>query len=229
MTFSVFGRALAGLIFGTGFITSALAQIPSIPAMLPTVDQVAATQPMPVDGTWLISTIRKKIRIESGRAYAVDGWRHALVFQIDPGMVVLKEITPTAPGAFSAQDLTLMGQLTAKLQADRSLAVSITGILPIQYKLIPLQLDNPQWYAQEMAAAGLPVSGQTQPGMPPAYQPAPPPAYQPAPPPSAYQPAPPPTYRPHPSPRPVTNPGSNSEACEVMTFNPRTGQKTCAE
>ena len=35
-------------------------QIPQIPAFLPTVDQVTASQAMPLDGTWLINTIRKK-------------------------------------------------------------------------------------------------------------------------------------------------------------------------
>ena len=275
-----FVRAFAGLmIVGSGLITPALAQIPVIPALLPTADQVDATQPMPLDGTWLISTIRKKIRIESGRAFAVDGWQHALVFQIEPGMVVLKDLTPTGPGAYAAQDLVLIGQLTAEVQADRSLAVTVKGLLPIKYKLIPLQLDNPQWYAQEMAALGLPVGGQAQPGPPPAayqpapppgyqpvppvaYQPAPPPGYQPAPPvayqpapppgyqpvppaayqpalppgyqpapPAAYQPAPPPGYQPQTQPptQPPANPGAGSGACEAVIFNPRTGQKTCAE
>lgn len=177
-------------------------QIPQIPAFLPTADQVPATQPMPLDGTWLVNTIRKKIRIEGGRAYAVDPWLHMFVLKVEPGMVVLRDIAPAAPGKYTGSDLPLMGQLTATVQPDRSLAVSVqTALMPVQYKLIPVQLDNPQWYAQEMIAAGIaapqsPAPGAYQPA-PPAYQPAPP-AYQPAPPQQAYQPPAqqPPAYQP---------------------------------
>ena len=168
-------------------------QIPQIPAFLPTADQVPATQPMPLDGTWLVNTIRKKIRIEGGRAYAVDPWVHMFVLKVEPGMVVLRDIAPAAPGKYTGSDLPLMGQLTATVQPDRSLAVSVqTALMPVQYKLIPVQLDNPLWYAQEMSAAGLaaPPAGSA----PGAYQPAPP-GYQPAPP--GYQPVPPQqTYQP---------------------------------
>lgn len=131
-------------------------QIPQIPAFLPTVDQVTASQAMPLDGTWLINTIRKKIRIEAGRAYAVDGWTHMFVLNIQPGMVVIKNIVPTGPGAYEAEDLPLLGKWTAKVQSDRSLAISVaTALMPVTYRLIPIQIDNPQWYAQEMQAAGL--------------------------------------------------------------------------
>ncbi|WP_405231018.1 hypothetical protein [Lentisalinibacter salinarum] len=160
-------------------------QIPQIPAFLPTADQVPATQPMPLDGTWLVNTIRKKIRIEGGRAYAVDPWLHMFVLKVEPGMVVLRDIAPAAPGKYTGSDLPLMGQLTATVQPDRSLAVSVTtALMPVQYKLIPVQLDNPQWYAQEMTAAGIAAPQGPAPGT---YQPAPP-AYQPAPPQQAYQP-----------------------------------------
>lgn len=196
--------------------------LPEIPAFLPTVDTVPASRAMPLDGTWLINTIRKKIRIEAGRAYAVDDWLHLFVLKIEPGMVVIKDVTPTGPGAYSGQDLPLAGAWTAKAQSDRSLSVSVAGLLgPANYKLIPVQLDNPQWYAQEMVAAGLNAPQQDYQPQPPAYQPAPP-QYQPAPPeqprPPAYQPppayqAPPPDYQPAPGtgsePAPGTDPGDD--------------------
>ena len=174
--------------------------VPEIPAFLPMVDSVPATQAMPLDGTWLINTLRKKIRIEAGRAYAVDDWLHLFVLKIDPGMVVIKDITPTGPGAYSGQDLPLAGAWNAKVQADRSLSVSVAGLLgPANYKLIPVQLDNPQWYAQEMAAAGLNPPQQSYQPSPSSYQPTPPPTYQPPPP--TYQPAQPqpPAYQPPPA------------------------------
>jgi hypothetical protein len=123
------------------------------------------------------------------------------VLKVSPGMVVIKDITPTGPGEYSGQDLPLAGGWSAKVQADRSLSVSVAGLLgPANYKLIPIQLDNLQWYSQEMAAAGLSAPQQSYQPTQPAYQPAPP-VYQPAPP--TYQPVqqqplyqPPPTYQP---------------------------------
>jgi hypothetical protein len=187
-------------------LTPASAQVPTIPqvpAFLPTVDQVAPTQAMPLDGTWLINTIGKKIRIEAGRAYAVDSWVHLFVLKIDPLMVVIEKITPTGPGEYAGQDLPLMGPWKAKVGADRSLTVSVAGALgPASYRLIPVQLDNPQWYQQEMAAAGLAAPQQGYQPQQPAYEPKPPsyqtqqptvepqqPVYRPAPPPNAPAPA----------------------------------------
>lgn len=135
-------------------------EIPKVPAFLPTVDQVPAKQAMPLDGTWLIPAIGKKIRIDGGRAYAVDGWVHLFVLDIQPGMVVLKDLTPTGPGQYAGEDLPLMGKLTARVLGDRSIAVTVAGIFgPVNYKLIPVQINNSNWYQQEMQAAGLVTQG----------------------------------------------------------------------
>jgi hypothetical protein len=194
-----------------------LPAIPQIPAFLPTVDQVTATQPMPLDGTWLINTIRKKIRIESGRAYAVDDWLHLFTLKIEPGMVVIKDISPTGPGQYTGQDLPLMGRWTVKVLADRSLSVSVAGAFgPVNYKLIPVQLDNEQWYRQEMAAAGLSAPQQT-------YQPAQPSAYQPAPPGQAAQPVQPASTPVYQAPAPQTD----TKNCAQTEYDPATDTVRC--
>lgn len=181
--------------------------IPEIPAFLPTVDSVPATQAMPLDGTWLISSIGKKVRIESGRAFAIDGWLHLFTLKIAPGMVVIRNITPTAAGQYSGDDLPLLGKWNARVQANRSLAVSVAGVMgPVQYVMVPVQLDNAQWYAQEMEAAGYTVA-------PPAVQPDPP-VYQPTPPPPSSQPAPP-VYQPTP---PIGDDGSEGEEDEPVVI-----------
>lgn len=199
-------------------------QIPQIPAFLPTVDQVAATQSMPLDGTWLINTIRKKIRIEAGRAYAVDGWTHMFVLNIQPGMVVIKNIAPTGPGTYQAEDLPLLGTWTARVQRDRSLSISVaTALAPVNYRLIPVQIDNPQWYAQEMQAVGLtPPAGApparpayrfTQPGgggAPPQQQPVTPPQQQPV------QPA-----------EPAEPEPAATASCETEQYDPKTDKMVC--
>lgn len=175
-------------------------------AMLPMVGDVAPTESMSLDGIWTINTIDKKIRIESGRAYAVDSWLHLFVLKIEPGMVVINEINQTAPGEYSGKDLPLMGKWNAKFEADRSLSVTVAGAMgPVGYKLIPVQLDNDDWFYKEMMVAGLqPDPSRDQPppiGIPgpPDNQP-PPPVFEPDPPevkpdPPVYDPPPPPVFK----------------------------------
>jgi hypothetical protein len=205
-------------------LSAQMPTIPQIPAFLPTMDQVAPSQAMPLDGTWLISSIRKRIRIEAGRAYAVDNWVHLFVLKVEPSMVVINNIIPTGPGAYSGEDLPLMGKWTAKSQADRSLSVSVAGTLgPVNYKLTPMQLDNPQWYAQEMQAAGLVV---------PANAPSAPPSYQLTPPPGGSAPSAPPAYRPPPANTPPASPAPtpptpDGENCAETEYDPATDTVRC--
>ena len=63
------------------------------PAALPMKDSVPASQSSAIDGVWTISTLGKRIRIEGGRAYAVDSWIHAFLWEVQPDMVVLGEPT----------------------------------------------------------------------------------------------------------------------------------------
>ena len=164
-------RRLWALVFLVAIAPIALAQpgqIPQIPAFLPMAHTVPKAQPMPIDGTWTISSLGKRIRIEGGRAYAVDPWVHLFVLKIQPSMVVIKDIKPTGPGRYSGQDLPLMGQFDATVQADGSLGVSVAAIVPARYTLVPVTLDNQAWFNQEMQAAGL------TPAQPAGYQPAPP-------------------------------------------------------
>ncbi len=175
-------------------------EVPEIPAFLPTMETVAATQPLPVDGTWRIREIAKTVRIDRGRIYAVDSWTHMFVLQVQPGMVVVKDFQATGPGEYAGFDLPLQGTGTYKLTKDRTLSVFVQGLLgPVRLTLMPLQLDNPLWLDQALAEAGLapasPAYGQPV-QQPPAYQP---PAYQPP----AYQP---PAYQPPPQQAPPNAP-----------------------
>ncbi len=145
-------KTLLILIFALPFGVMAaglpgIPEVPKIPAFLPDVGQVPATQPMPIDGTWLITSIGKKIKIDAGRAYAVDGWLHLFVLDIQPGMVVQRNIMPTGPGRYRGEDLPLMGAYTANVQADRSLRFTVAGMMgPVSYTLMPVQLNNAQWF-----------------------------------------------------------------------------------
>ncbi|NOX69587.1 MAG: hypothetical protein GXP15_10405 [Gammaproteobacteria bacterium] len=125
-------------------------QIPRIPEFLPMAHTIPQTQASPIDGEWVITSIDKRIRIQAGRAYAVDPWLHMFILKIQPMMVVIKDITRTQPGQYSGQDLPLMGAWSARLGSDGTLSVSVNGALgPAQYSLMPISQDDPRAFAKE--------------------------------------------------------------------------------
>ena len=218
------------------------AGVPKVAAFLPDQFDVARTAPLPIDGVWRVNTINKKIRIEQGRAYALDPWRHLFVLQVSPGMVVLQDFRRTGAGVYMAEDLPLLGPATLTLNRDGHLDVSVQGKLgPARYQLIRLDAQYPEALSHELTAMNgapaappaitpppqafaTPVSpvqsgggvapGQSLPGMPTA-----PPAPLPAP---APQPAPgwaPPSQAPS-QPAP--------ENCTPIGIDPDTGLVICA-
>ncbi len=164
--------------FGLLVAQSARAQTPvnpTVPAFLPMASAVPKTQPLAVDGTWTITSIGKRIRIEAGRAYAVDPWVHMFVLQIQPGMVVLEDLRSTSPGHYVGKDLPLMGQLKADLTPDGNLNVTVAGAFgPANYQLAPVEIDDRPWFARarsgepRLPAAGAPAPNQPYVKNPPA-------------------------------------------------------------
>lgn len=125
-------------------------QIPKIPAFLPMAHTVPQTQASPIDGEWVINTIGKRIRIQGGRAYAVDSWLHMFVLEIKPLMVVIKDIQRVGPGQYRGADLPLVGEWNAQLGSDGTLTVSVASILgPVKYALMPVTQDDPRAFADE--------------------------------------------------------------------------------
>ena len=129
------------------------AGVPQIDAFLPDKFAVEPTEALPIDGVWTINTIGKKIRIEEGRAYAVDSWLHMFILKVQPDMVVMQNFQRTAPGQYKADDLPLLGPATFSLQPDGNLAVSVQGSLgPVGYKLIKREVDDEFALQDEIAA-----------------------------------------------------------------------------
>lgn len=123
-----------------------------VPAFLPRVQDVAPSESLPIDGVWRISTIGKRIRIDDGRAYAVDPWLHLLVLHVQPEMVVIQNIRRTGPGRYGGDDLPLMGKLTATLDASGTLNVNVAGALaPVRYRLIPVEMEDDAELKRELA------------------------------------------------------------------------------
>ncbi len=115
------------------------------PALLPTADSVPASEPTAIDGVWRLSVNNARVRIQGGRAYAVDSWQH-LTFMIYPNMVVTKDIKPDGMGGYSGYDLVLLGNWHAKPAADGALDVHIASVVPVALRLLPVELDNPDGY-----------------------------------------------------------------------------------
>lgn len=224
------------------------AGVPKVAAFLPDQFDVARTAPLPIDGVWRINTINKKIRIEQGRAYALDPWRHLFVLQISPGMVVLQDFRRTGPGVYAADDLPLLGPATLTLNRDGHLDVAVQGKMgPVNYRLIRLDAQYPDALSHELSAMNgtpgvptmppvitlpappvMPVSpaepgagampGPALPGMPTV-----PPAPLPAP-----APAPAPGWTPPPAASPGVPPMPAPENCTPIGIDPDTGMTICA-
>ena len=227
-----------------GVVDSALdaAGVPKVAAFLPSQYDVARTEPLPIDGVWRVNTIGKKIRIEQGRAYALDPWRHLFVLQVSPGMVVMQDFQRTGTGVYRANDLPLLGPATLTLNREGNLDVSVQGSLgPVRYQLVRLDAQYPDALNQELSA----MHGQaTAPAAPPVFTPPPAPAVIPGAPayggtapvqqlpgmpttPPAPMPAPAPVWTP-PAPAPQAPPVQVPQNCTPIGIDPDTGLPICA-
>ncbi len=133
------------------FAQSTIPTIPQIPAFLPLAHSVAPLEKaMPLDGVWNITSINKRIRIDRGRVYAVDSWLHLFVLKIQPNMVVMKDVRQTGAGAYTSNDLPLMGTAVMKANANGDLDVSVASVLgPVNYTLAQVDLDDRDWFNRD--------------------------------------------------------------------------------
>ena len=140
-----------------GAMAASAAGVPQMNAFLPNKNSVPAMQPSSIDGIWTISSIGKKIRIEGGRAYAIDGWLHAFTLKVQPDMVVSKNIQASGRGQFVADDLPLMAKANYEIQSNAQINVVASTLMgPARWALIPVSLDNPRRYQRELQKLGFP-------------------------------------------------------------------------
>lgn len=109
-----------------------------IPAALPDIASVAPGDATDADGTYVVSTINKRITIEKGRAYVVDPWNTALIFTVKAGMVTLQNFRQTGPDTFEADDLPMMGKVVFNRQPNGTLQGVVQGTMgEAKYALVP--------------------------------------------------------------------------------------------
>lgn len=128
---------LAGLL-ATGTVLSATPVHAQLAAGLPDMNSVAPGEATDADGTYVVSTINKRITIENGRAYVVDPWTQALFFRVKPGMVTLQNFRQTGPDRFEADDLPMMGKVVFHRQPNGTLQGVVQGAMgEAKYALVP--------------------------------------------------------------------------------------------
>lgn len=126
-----------------GEINSEKPWIISLGAALPGRYAVDLAQPLPIDGIWRISTNDKRLRIERGRAFAVDGWNHALLFRVEPDQVTMVNMREGEAGVYLGRDILLNGDARMTVRADGNLDVKVaTFPFPIEFVLIRVALDD---------------------------------------------------------------------------------------
>lgn len=127
--------AMAGLL-----ATSTLFGATQAQAQLPDVASVEPGEATDADGTYVVSTINKRITIENGRAYVIDPWTQALIFRIKPGMVTLQNFRQTGPDTFEADDLPMMGKVVFNRQPNGTLQGVVQGAFgEAKYALVPTE------------------------------------------------------------------------------------------
>ncbi|MHA7819012.1 MAG: caspase family protein [Erythrobacter sp.] len=134
-----------------GEIESETPWIISLGAALPDRYAVDLGVPLPIDGVWRISTNNKRLRIERGRAFAVDGWNHILLFRVEPEQVTTTGLRRESPGVYLGRDILLNGETRLTLRADGNIDVWVgTFPFPVEFVLIREALDDPDALAGEM-------------------------------------------------------------------------------
>jgi len=129
---------LKNAIFAGLLASSAMFGATSAQAQLPDVASVAPGEATDADGTYVVSTINKRITIENGRAYVIDPWTQALIFRIQPGMVTLQNFRQTGPDTFEADDLPMMGKVVFNRQPNGTLQGVVQGAFgEAKYALVP--------------------------------------------------------------------------------------------
>lgn len=158
-------RRLVALTAATIMVASALTPVEpasaQIPAFLPNKEAVPAREPMEIDGDWQVNTIGKVIRIDRGRAYAVEGWTHAFVLNVQPDMVTIRNIRQTSEDEYVGDDLPMMGKVTLRhISADR-IEASVPGLFgPARYTLTRVESSGYETVDDPSNLAEVPVYGQ---------------------------------------------------------------------
>jgi len=116
---------------------------------LPKVTDVAPGAPLPIDGIYILQENGKRYRMEAGRSWILEPLVIGPV-RTDPGQVTARDILQTGPTTYHGDDLGTGGPTTITAHADRLTMVTRGPLGLVNYTLLPVELDAPDWYAAQL-------------------------------------------------------------------------------
>ena len=123
----------------------AVAQGDLVLADLVQIDETEPGQPLPIDGIWRLRELNKKVAIEGGHVFALEGWTHLLVWAVEPGMVTSTRLRQTDRQKLIAYDALLKREMEWTVREDGTIFASGgEGLLDPKFSLEPVQLSYPE-------------------------------------------------------------------------------------
>ena len=116
---------------------------------LPTVAEVPAGAPLPIDGIYILQENGKRYRAEAGRIWILDPLVIGPV-RTDPGQVTGRDLLQTGPTTYHGSDIGTGGPTTITAHPDRLTMVTRGPIGLVNYTMLPVELDDPEWYAAQL-------------------------------------------------------------------------------
>ena len=104
-----------------------------------------------LDGVWRADFNKALFRLDRGRLFAVTPYLQLLVFQVEAGDVVVRDVYRAAPGLLTGYDVIAPGPWSAKLNAEGALEVEVgTLVGPFRTVMRPVAMDDPAAAAAEV-------------------------------------------------------------------------------
>jgi hypothetical protein len=132
---------------------AALAATLACASQLPTVQDVAPGEPLPIDGVWTETTLKARLQIGAGRIWAVDPYVSGGVWNVSPGQVEITSVKRTGPRTFVGWNVAYKGPYYLHLLDENRIAVMLRTPLAGDYTAIMTKssVDDPQAFAAELA------------------------------------------------------------------------------
>lgn len=118
---------------------------------LPMQDDVAKTEPLPIDGIWRLEENGKRYRVEGGRIWLMDRLVVGPVF-MQPGQVSTIDLEQVGPNEYTGTDIGSGGVPWRATTSASGAILEIATAIPGRYTFVPVELDDRTWFDAQIAA-----------------------------------------------------------------------------
>ncbi|MEM9176534.1 MAG: caspase family protein [Myxococcota bacterium] len=140
--------ALLGL---ASLIATAVLGCGGVRMPLPMASEVPPGPPLPIDGVYVLEQNGKRYRVEGGRIFLLEPLVLGPV-RTDAGQVTARDLFQTGPTTYHGDDLGTGGPTTITALDDRLTMATRTAVTVVHYTLLPVELDDAEWYAAQRAS-----------------------------------------------------------------------------